>query len=75
MPEGDPVSDLDLLVTVRVVLTEHRGQLTTRKADSATLDRIAADVVKRLRMCGFRITVGPGRGDLAHLATAPKSRE
>lgn len=70
MAEGDPVPDLELQVTVRVVLAEQRGQLTTRKADSATLDRIAADVVKRLRMCGYRITVGRGSG--GHTAGVPR---
>lgn len=71
MAEGEPVPDLELLVTVRIVLAENRSQLTNRKADNATPDRIAADVVMRLRLCGYQITEGLGRGDLSQIAKLP----
>jgi hypothetical protein len=60
-----------LLITVRIVVAEHRGQLTTRKAHSATLDWIATDLVKRLRLRGYRITEGLRRGDLSRIAKPP----
>lgn len=58
--QGQLVPDEHLMVSAKVVLARHAGKLTTRRADETTREFISRDLVAQLRLCGYRITFGPG---------------
>jgi hypothetical protein len=48
----------EVAVTLGVVLTEHAGSLTSRKADSDTRQRIVRDQVARLQKSRYTVVYG-----------------
>ncbi|WP_431855289.1 hypothetical protein [Azospirillum sp.] len=56
---GQAVPWEHVAVTLSVVLTEHAGSLTAKRADSETRQRIARDQTERLKLCRYTVVAGP----------------